>query len=272
MYRLMQSSDLEPMKTLYSAQYGRTEAFAERAICDFAGQENAYVAEENGEITACVLAVPVTLQEHSGSYLYGLCFREGNEGTAMGLVDHVCAERSAKGASFTVCAPSAEQMDFYAKRGFAKAFTLRCLKREVRRNLWSQAEFDTVTAKRLCELRNKFCPNSVQTDAERMSVVLTDLYSRGITIVSNEDGYGLYFREEDTLYFIEMMAKDDHAAEELMEAAREKESIVERAVITVGAAQQLFGSEGSCMDYGMIRFDGEPFDVSESYMRLMMEN
>ena len=24
-------------------------------------------------------------------------------------------------------------------------------------------------------------------------------------------------------------------------------------------------------EYGMIRFDGEPFDVSESYMRLMLE-
>ena len=25
-------------------------------------------------------------------------------------------------------------------------------------------------------------------------------------------------------------------------------------------------------DYGMIRFDAEPFDVAESYMRLMLEN
>ena len=102
--------------------------------------------------------------------------------------------------------------------------------------------------------------------------MLGDLYSRGATIVSSERAYGIYFRKEDTLYFVEMMAEDDRAAEELMEAAREKEVIVEKAVITVGAAQNLFLGEGARQDYGMIRFEGEPFDVSESYLRLMMEN
>ena len=54
--------------------------------------------------------------------------------------------------------------------------------------------------------------------------------------MSNEHGYGIYFRKEDTLYFVEMMADSDRAAEILMEAAREKEVIVEKAVITVGAS------------------------------------
>ena len=90
--------------------------------------------------------------------------------------------------------------------------------------------------------------------------------------MSNEHGYGIYFRKEDTLYFVEMMADSDRAAEILMEAAREKEVIVEKAVITVGAVQPLFLGEGTRQEYGMIRFDAEPFDVSESYLRLMLEN
>ena len=61
-------------------------------------------------------------------------------------------------------------------------------------------------------------------------------------------------------------------AEIKMEAAREKEVIVEKAVITVGAAQPLFLGEGTRQEYGKIRFDAAPFDVSESYMRLMLEN
>ena len=157
-------------------------------------------------------------------------------------------------------------------KGFQKAFALRCLPREVERNLWSQAEFDSVTAKKLCELRERFWPDTVMLTPEKMAVVLGDLYSRGATIVSSEQGYGIYFRKEDTLYFVELMAEDDRSAEKLMEAAREKEVIVEKAVITVGAAQNLFLGEGTRQDYGMIRFEGEPFDVSESYMRLMLEN
>ena len=33
-----------------------------------------------------------------------------------------------------------------------------------------------------------------------MAVVLGVLYARGITIVSSAHGYGLYFRQDDTLY------------------------------------------------------------------------
>ena len=221
-------------------------------------------------IVAAALAVPVTLQGRTGNYLC-LC----GEGSLLlaGLLDTLCAHQKLRGAGFTVTVPAdAAQAALLQDKGFANAFALRCLPREVSRNLWSQAEFDTVTAKKLCELREQFWKDTVQLSPERMAVVLQELYARGATIVSNEHGYGIYFRKEDTLYFVEMMADSDRAAEILMEAAREKEVIVEKAVITVGAAQPLFLGEGTRQEYGMIRFDAEPFDVSESYLRLMLEN
>ena len=94
---------------------------------------------------------------------------------------------------------SPEQAALLQDKGFAWAFALRCLPREVERNLWSQAEFDSVTAKKLCELRERFWPDTVRLTPERMAVVLGDLYSSGATIVSSAHGYGIYFRKEDTL-------------------------------------------------------------------------
>ena len=258
MYRLMQPSDKAAVLALWQRERGESEEFAANAVERFAGQQNVYVAEENDAIAAVALAVPVTLQGRQGSYLYGLC----GQGSLIlaGLLDYLCAQQKLRGADFTVAVPATpEQAALLQDKGFARAFALRCLPREVARNLWSQAEFDSVTAKKLCELREKFWPDTVQFTPERMAVVLGDLYSR------------VYFRKEDTLYFVELMAEDDRAAEVLMEAAREKEVIVEKAVITVGAAQSLFLGEGTRQEYGMIRFDGEPFDVSESYMRLMLE-
>ena len=251
MYRLMQPSDRAAVVALWQKERGDTAEFINTAMDRFAGEQNVYVAEENGQIEAAALAVPVTLQGRPGNYLFGLC-GQGNLILA-GLVDTLCAQ-------------------LLQDKGVQKAFALRCLPREVERNLWSQAEFDSVTAKKLCELRERFWPDTVMLTPEKMAVVLGDLYSRGATIVSSEQGYGIYFRKEDTLYFVELMAEDDRSAEKLMEAAREKEVIVEKAVITVGAAQNLFLGEGTRQDYGMIRFEGEPFDVSESYMRLMLEN
>ena len=271
MYRLMQPSDKAAVAALWQRERGVSAEFVETAIERFAGAQNVYVAEENDQIEAVALAAPVTLQGRPGNYLFGLC----GQGSLIlaGLIDTLCAQQKLRGEGFTVAVPtSPERAALLQEKGFQKAFALRCLPREVERNLWSQAEFDSVTAKKLCELRARFWPDTVTLTPERMAVVLGDLYSRGATIVSNERAYGIYFRKEDTLYFVEMMAEDDRSAEELMEAAREKEVIVEKAVITVGAAQNLFLGEGARQDYGMIRFEGEPFDVSESYMRLMMEN
>ena len=270
MYRLMRPSDRAAVAALWQRECGGDAAFVEKVLDAFAGTQNIYVAEENDAIEACAMAVPVTLKGRKGNYLYGLC----GQGSLLraGLVDYLCAQQKLRGRGFTVAIPScgAEGV-LLAEKGFAPAFALRCLPREVKRNLWSQADFDSVTAKKLCELREHFCPDCVALAPEQMAVVLGDLYSRGATIVSGAKGYGIYFRQEDTLYFVEMMAADDRAAEILMEAEREKEVIVEKAVITVGAAQQLFLGEGTRQEYGMIRFDAEPFDVSETYLRLMLE-
>lgn len=268
MFRLMEPSDLAAMEELWAACRSDPADYAARAIQRFAGEENAWLAEENGRLQAMLLAVPAALQGRQGYYLCGLCSREDT--AAAGLLEEASARLFGRGAAFLAAAPAARQAAFYAAHGFGRAFGLRCLTREVRRNLWSQAEFDAVTAKKLCELRRQYCPGCVELDAGRMAVVLGDLYARGITIVSSAHGYGLYFRREDTLYFIELMAEDDRAAEVLMEAARQKEVVVEKAVITVGEGQPLFYGEGTRQEYGMIRFAGAPFDLSESYMRLML--
>lgn len=270
MYRLMQPSDRAAVLELFRRERGETEEFAEKVLDEFAGEQNVYLAQEDDQITAVAMAVPVTLRGRTGSYLYGLC-GQGSL-TLAGLTDYLCAQQKMRGAGFTVAVPSdSEQAAFLRDRGFADAFALRCLPRAIRRNIWSQAEFDSVTAKKLCELRESYWKDTVQLKPEQMMVALGDLYSRGATIISNEQGYGIYFRKEDTLYFVELMAKDDRAAEVLLEAAREKEVIVEKAVITVGAMQPLFLGEGKRQEYGMIRFDGEPFDVTESYLRLVLE-
>jgi len=159
MYRLMQPSEEAAVVALWQAERGDSAAFAKTALEQFAGVENVYVAEENGRLEAAALAVPVTLRGRSGSYLYGLCGK--GELLLAGLVDYLCAQQKLRGAGFTVAVPQGqEQAALLESKGFRWAFPLRCLPREVSRNLWSQAEFDSVTARKLCELRERFCPDT----------------------------------------------------------------------------------------------------------------
>ena len=91
MYRLMQPSDEAAVVALWQKERGDSAEFIKTALEKFAGVENIYVAEENDEIAAAALAVPVTLKGRSGSYLYGLC----GQGSLLlaGLVDYLCAQQ-----------------------------------------------------------------------------------------------------------------------------------------------------------------------------------
>ena len=68
MYRLMQPSDEAAVVAQWQKERGDSAEFIKTALEKFAGAENIYVAEENDEIVAAALAVPVTLKGRSGSY------------------------------------------------------------------------------------------------------------------------------------------------------------------------------------------------------------
>src|SRR5699024_12314225 len=103
MFRLMEPSDLAAMQELWAACRSDPADYAEKVIRRFAGEENAWLAEENGRLQALVLSAPVTLQGRPGYDLCGLCSRD--EGAAAGLVDYVSAQLAGRGAVFLVAAP-----------------------------------------------------------------------------------------------------------------------------------------------------------------------
>ncbi len=275
MNRLMKPSDLEPLKSLWHEVFADPETFAETAICQFAGQQNVFVCEEGAAPIAMLLAVPVSCKGEKGAYLYGLATKEKwrGQGKMGALMEYAAEALTLRGCRFITLIPAEQSLfGYYEKHNFSKAFPMRTLKREIQRNLWAQAEFDSVTAKALLALRETYCPNAVMLPLPQMIVVLGNLYAQGITIVSSKGGYGLYTRKGKTLYFLELQTENDREAMRLMEAAREKEVFAEEAVITVGATQTMFLGEGVQSDYAMVRFLGEPMDLFDCYMRLMLDN
>ena len=275
-FRLMQPADLPALCELFQTAFGDPPAFAQFVFEQYAGPQNVFVAEQNGAPVSMASAIPVEYKGQQGAFLYGVATHPDcrRQGIAAGLLQYAQQQLQQRGAEFLVLIPQngkPELFDWYARQGYQKAFALRRVSRPIRRNLWAQAEFDTTTAKLLRELRGRFCPDSVRLPADRLALVLTEMYKQGVTVVSTAEGYGLYFRQGDTLYFPELQAANDRAAELLLQAAREKESIAEQAVVTVGAEQELFCGEGVRQEYGMIKFLAEPFDVSATYLRLLLD-
>ncbi len=273
MFRAAQPADQPALAALFADSFGDPSAFAGEVIEKFAGPGNVFLAEEEGKPAALLCAAPVTLEGRPGVYYYGLCTARQARGNGLmtGRMDWARQQLRQRGAAFAVLVPAGPALfSFYAARGFEKAFGLRRLERPIRNNLWAQADFDSVTAKGWEALRRRWAPQSVMLNGAGYIMALTDLYSGGVTTVETDEGYGFYFQQGDTLRFVELFAEGDRAAEKLMEAARQKTG-AGRAVITLGQGQNLFLGEGAPQDYGMIDFWGQPFDVRDAYMRLMLD-
>lgn len=271
---LAKREEFPALAQLFVGSFGGTEPFARSVLEDFAGEGNVFTLRQDGACTALLCAVPVTLCGRKGAYYYGLTTRPEcrGKGVMTDLMNAAGEELARRGAAFAALIPAgAPLFDFYARRGFEKAFSKRVLRRAVRNNLWAQAEFDTVTVKGLQLLRQKYAPNAVELNAKGYTAVLTDLYSMGVTSVCTDHGYGLFFKKGNEMRFVELFADSDHAAETLLEAARQKTG-AETALLELGESQTLFLGEGAPRDYGMIRFFGQRFDVRDAYMRLMLDD
>lgn len=52
----------------------------------------------------------------------------------------------------------------------------------------------------------RYQPACIALPESSMNTMITRLYRRGMTIVSNQRGYGLYCQEKDELLFMELQA------------------------------------------------------------------
>ena len=140
---------------------------------------------------------------------------------------------------------------------------------DIRRDLFARAAFDNLAVHKLLERRHIYQPGCISLPEEAMNETMTQLYRRGLTVVSTRRGYGLYFTKGDTLQFLELQADNDHCADQLLQAAREKTGAA-NARILLAENQTLYLGSGRRCGYGMIAFLGRPFSVTDAYFRMLL--
>ena len=153
--------------------------------------------------------------------------------------------------------------------GFKNLLPMRVLQKPIHRNLLAQAEFDSLTVRHLLEMRMRCQPGCISLPEPAMNEVMTQLYRRGLTVVSNRRGYGLYYTKGEELQFLELQADNDYCADTLLQAAREKTG-AERARILLAENQTLYLGAGRRCGYGMIAFLRGEFPVTDVYFRMLL--
>lgn len=96
---------------------------------------------------------------------------------------------------------------------------------------------------KLLEMRHIYQPGCITLPESAMNEIMTQLYRRGLTVVSNRRGYGLYYTSGDTLQFLELQADNDHCADRLLQAARKRPGAA-NARILLAESQTLYLGAG----------------------------
>lgn len=271
------AADVPVLAGFWADCYSTTRAEAESWLQGITGLDNVLVlekaAEENAPavVAAMLGAVPVECGHRRGVWLSGMATREELRGRGLmnRLLDTCLRAYAAGGYDFAVTVPpSPRAARGFQKLGFGHAFPLRLVRKPIERNLRAIAEFDNLTVRRLMDLRQRYQPACVVLPETTVTEMVVRLYRRGMTVVSNQRGYGLYCQQGDILQFVELQADNDHCADILLQAAREKTGAT-GASILLAENQALYLGAGKRCGYAMLRFLSKPFPVTDVYFRLL---
>ncbi|WP_455500322.1 hypothetical protein [Gemmiger sp.] len=273
MLRKATADDLSALAALRCKAAKTTRADAAGWLQNVAGLENILILEKAGSPPAAMLAaVPVEYGQHRGIWL---CGAAGEQGVPLDrllpkLIESCLRAYGASGFDFAVMTPdAANNAEALKTLGFRAQLPLRVLQMPIRRDLFAQAVFDSLTVHKLLEMRHIYQPGCICLPESAMNEIMTQLYRRGLTVVSNRRGYGLYYTKGDTLQFLELQADNDHCADRLLQAAREKTG-AENARILLSENQTLYLGAGRRCGYGMIAFLGKPFPTTDAYFRMLL--
>lgn len=269
--------DLDTLAQLRAQAFGTDREEASSWLRYIAGLDNVLVLERAGTdgkpgIPAALLgAVPVECGHRRGIWFCGMLTRPELRGRGLmsHLLDSCLRAYAAGGYDFAVAVPPSPQGGQSLKKlGFQNAFPLRMVRKPIEHNLRAVAEFDNLTVRRLIDTRMRYQPACITLPESTITEMITRLYRKGMTIVSNQRGYGLFCQQDDVLQVMELQADNDHCADLLLQAAREKTG-AHYASILLAENQTLYLGAGKRCGYGMIRFLSQPFPITDVYFRLL---
>ena len=230
-------------------------------FCDFVFEQckvdDIYIVKNEEKVASMLISMAeMQYNGQKGFYLYSACTHPDYQGKGYmkQLVQYALADQAALGRSFCVLKPADETLFSYWKNlGFDNVTQVRKVEVEIKKNIWTNAQFDIVTASRFKVLRDKFCEEKlIHYSPKGYETFAYSHYISGGSTVETEDGYGVYYVEGDTLRFVELMATSTLNAVKLLQAARERTGC-EKAVLYLSPQSNLFLGEGRQIDWCMIK-------------------
>ena len=155
-------------------------------VLEKSGQPAAHAGGGAGQVRPAPRHLAVRRSRGAGPCRWTACLPKIMEGCLRAY--------GASGFDFAVTTPDdARRAEDLKTLGFKSQLPLRVIQTPIRRDLFAQAAFDSLTVHKLLERRHIYQPGCISLPEEAMNETMTQLYRRGLTVVSTRRGYGLYF-------------------------------------------------------------------------------
>lgn len=221
--------------------------------------DTCYILQTNDEICAVQMSENITIAGENGIFLYSPIIVKAQDDMriAKEMIDYITKETESLGIKLICTETMTEQISaVYVQLGFKSAFSQHCFTREVRSNLWSTADFDTITANKLKELRLKYivCPY-MDMEKDGYTRLMTRLYGLGASTAVTDNGYAIYFKDSSKIYIKEMFALNDADGNYILQAIANHDSR-NNFVVDLAMASCMFSGEGISRNAGMYKYNG----------------
>lgn len=248
--------NLPALKQMWQEIFKDTPDFCSFAfsLCD---PQDIFMVKDDEDIASMLISgINVTAYGKKGYYIYGVCTKPEyrKRGCAKALIENVCKIKEALGYDFAITQPATKELfALYEQLGFLTKTYLRCFDMEIKRCLWSTAEFDTVTASRFKEMREKFKEDEILHFAPQSYEKFTEyVYKTGGSTAESKNAFAIYFIEKDKLIVRELSSDSTGHALTILQAIRERTGL-EQARIELSQKSTLFLGEGKETPHCLIK-------------------
>lgn len=216
------------MIKIWGDVFGDSQEVSSRLLDDFAGPDNIYVAEKNGEVISQLMAVPCEAAGRKGTYLYALATvpEQRSHGVMAKLMDHTEEQVRAVGGSFFILIPaSASLFDYYKANGFDNVYLLNMdLNIDCSVNDdFEHMDFSTgeIPTDLFLDLRRRYgSREAVSFSRDRIDFEMEEQWYYKCSSVFCEDGYAIYQKVDDILFITEVAAATENLALNLISHAK----------------------------------------------------
>lgn len=254
----LEKSELNIAAQLYVNTYNVNEAAAAAVLEGFA---NTVLAQKDeGVITAVLCVSKFNMGDSAAALLHGAAYEdEKYKNQISALIQY--AKDNVSADNYIIIDLDEKEIKNQENINTVSA---RVLTREIKRNLWAKADFDTVTAKKLIQHREKYIKEKyVKLSVQQTAALMTFLYSQGISSAETEKAYALYFRTPDSLAVAELYAETDVDAWFLLEAMADHEGR-NTAQLILSENNTIFAGEGKRFKYA--GYSGSEIEKNNIYI------